>query len=71
MLDNTIASIGKERFNTACDAFIEAKKVVNEKCTNIKFPCTEDGVRLKDEETDCYKEDWGCGHNCIDEIYGL
>ena len=71
MLDNTIASIGKERFNTACDAFIEAKKVVNEKCTNIKFPCAEDGVRLKDEETACYKEDWGCGHNCIDEIYGL
>ena len=71
MLDNTIDAIGQTIFNVAYTNFMEAKRLVNEKCTRdmIKFPCTNDGIRRSDDDTDCYSEDWGCGYSCIDKLY--
>lgn len=69
-LDRTIAAIGFLKFNHALRNFMLAKKLVNEECTTdvVKFPCTKDGIKLREMDTDCYKEDWGCGYACIDGL---
>lgn len=49
--------------------FQPAKRKVSQACTleNVKFPCSVDGVKRGNNDTDCLLLfDMGCGFDCVD-----
>lgn len=69
-LDLTIDSLGRPAVQARVIRYREAMAVVNEQCTSdtIKMPCTRDGVRRTENETDCYFQDLACGMDCLDQV---
>lgn len=68
-LDLTIERIGKERFQRELERHKQLLAIVHEKCAmQAKFPCDQNGVLHTDSQTDCYWNDSGCGHSCIDTL---
>jgi len=65
-LDMTIEMLGVAEFENQLREFRVAKARIDEACSSVKFPCTKDGVKRANEETDCLEGDWGCGFDCID-----
>ena len=71
-LDWTIQTyIGKSKFEAALEEFQRVQRLANDHC-EYKSPCIGNGVhRPKNNETGtkCYAEDWGCGYECLDELF--
>jgi len=68
-LDYTIDAIGRPKFDRALKDFLEAKELVQSRCASeAKFPCTKDGTKRPNDETNCYADDNGCGFTCMDQV---
>jgi hypothetical protein len=69
-LDLTIQKLGREEVSASLARFQQAQAAVLSTCGGnvTKFPCTAEGVRIPNEETDCMVEDMGCGLDCIDRV---
>lgn len=69
-LEHTIHEIGYSRFRNAYQDFQDMKRQVLEQCTSTAiFPCSATGVDQQDaSKSNCYEEDMGCGHPCMDHI---
>ena len=65
-LDKTIAELGRDLVEKTVKQIRWAQKVVEEKCQNVRFPCSSEGELQK--ETDCLFSNIGCGYNCLDEL---
>lgn len=65
-LDKTISELGRDLVEKTVKQLRWAQKVVEEKCQNIRFPCSSEGELQK--ETDCMFSNIGCGYNCLDEL---
>ena len=74
-LDMTIERIGRERFEMELKEFRRRLALVHEQCTlkgRVILPCSDEGVKQrKASKLNCYFEDIGCGHKCIDEVVAL
>eukprot|EP00588_Corethron_pennatum_P006480 CAMPEP_0194289302 /NCGR_PEP_ID=MMETSP0169-20130528/38792_1 /TAXON_ID=218684 /ORGANISM="Corethron pennatum, Strain L29A3" /LENGTH=237 /DNA_ID=CAMNT_0039036541 /DNA_START=616 /DNA_END=1329 /DNA_ORIENTATION=- len=69
-IDETIESVGFERFRKALDEHKHLMALANEECLpSAVFPCSENGVRqTKMAAVNCYWDDSGCGYPCLDKI---
>ena len=69
-LDMTIDRLGKGRFNAALKEFQYWKQREENECARkVQFPCSSDGTPQWDvSEKNCYLNDMGCGHQCIDDM---
>jgi len=67
-LDLTIEALGQERFHEALLKFENLNKRAKEECTSkADYPCSKDGnLQRKISRESCYKNDFGCGHRCLD-----
>jgi hypothetical protein len=61
--------IGRSVFDDDLKRYRKAQALGSEKCSLVaKFPCTEAGVFVPREKTDCIWKDSACGTGCLDEI---
>jgi hypothetical protein len=70
-LDATIASIGVGRVQERLQAFRAAQAVAAQDCPPDAYqPCYPNGtvVQSSQEESQCYLQDMGCGHACLDRV---
>ena len=69
-LDLTIDErIGRNRFEKVLAEYQHLQQLVRRRCEEeAKYPCTAEGKRRNDDETDCYWGDAGCGFPCIDRV---
>jgi len=66
-LDMTIDAVGRTEFETALQKFRAAQASVSEACSEqVRYPCSAEGQKRLENETDCIANDWGCGFDCID-----
>mmetsp|Transcript_4435 Transcript_4435/g.9210 ORF Transcript_4435/g.9210 Transcript_4435/m.9210 type:complete len:449 (-) Transcript_4435:315-1661(-) len=65
-LDLTVTRLGRARVATALQQFQSVMAVVHTKCSDVRFPCSANGTR--NDESDCFVKDMGCGWGCIDRI---
>lgn len=69
-LDLTIEYLGRDAFEMRLSEFRHVKRIVDQECgTVVRFPCTRDGVRRTDQDTDCLVSDLGCGFQCMDGVF--
>ena len=69
-LDETIDSLGRERFQKALIAFQSMMEKAKQCQTEAIFPCSSTGIYRPPNETNCYLRDWGCGYPCLDRLFG-
>jgi len=71
-LDLTIKAIGRTKFLVALNRFREIKAIADDYC-EYKSPCIGEGeYRPRNEVgSKCYVEDWGCGYECLDELFHM
>eukprot|EP00586_Coscinodiscus_wailesii_P012460 CAMPEP_0172508102 /NCGR_PEP_ID=MMETSP1066-20121228/209202_1 /TAXON_ID=671091 /ORGANISM="Coscinodiscus wailesii, Strain CCMP2513" /LENGTH=560 /DNA_ID=CAMNT_0013285931 /DNA_START=466 /DNA_END=2148 /DNA_ORIENTATION=+ len=69
-LDATIEELGVDRFQAALGEHKFLMNKAKEECAHkIIFPCSEKGVRQKEESAlNCYRADAGCGYPCLNDI---
>lgn len=65
-LDRTIDALGRDVFKEHLRVYRHAMHVVEVRCRNVRFPCSEAGERRS--ETDCIAADMGCGFDCLDQV---
>lgn len=69
-LDMTIERLGSTEFKRNLEKYQKAKREIADYCHNkVTFPCTSEGVRIKNAETDCIFMDYGCGFDCMNEYF--
>merc|ERR1711862_47707 len=70
-LDLTIDTyIGKDNFEKAFEVFMNRKKVAEKTCAKEAIlPCSETGEYQRESEKNCFFEDIGCGHECLDRFW--
>ena len=71
-MDATIDLLGRVYFETQLENFRRAKKFAEENNCTYVSPCLSEGVLRpwKDITQMCYLADAGCGHNCLDQLFG-
>lgn len=68
LLDATIESLGKKRFQNALKDYRDTFQKAQELCESDSiFPCSSNGTYVGD--ADCYKRDWGCGYKCLNRAF--
>ena len=68
-LDRTIDALGRDQFEIQLQRFLAAKHRVQEVCAKVvRMPCTPEGERIPNNETDCLQGDMGCGFACLDQV---
>jgi hypothetical protein len=70
-LDHTITeTLGKERFDTALQDFLQLKQEAYEACADqAMWPCGPHGEpQWKASKKSCYYKDEGCGYPCLDDF---
>jgi len=68
-LDMTIDNLGREEFEQQLAKYKHAQQIAKERCaTKVKLPCMDNGDRRLANETDCVKDDLGCGFDCLDRV---
>ena len=69
-LDQTIARLGRPRFNAALQRYKALKAKEKEVCAPVaEFPCSKSGKpQPKKARKECYQRDFGCGYKCIDDM---
>ena len=69
-LDKTIDALGRTRVEENVEKFKRLKSLANEKCASRAFyPCSKEGEeQLEKAKENCYRQDLGCGYQCIDEM---
>jgi Sulfotransferase family len=66
-LDATIDFLGRNVVQRKVTQLQRAQQVVTTACRPV-LPCTTDGVRIPDAETDCLQGDLACGMDCLDDV---
>merc|ERR1712157_315559 len=62
--------IGKKKFEKAFEVFMNRKKVAEKTCAKEAIlPCSETGEYQRESEKNCFFEDIGCGHECLDRFW--
>jgi hypothetical protein len=68
-LDLTIDLLGRQLVEDGVRQFLKLQALAQEKClATAIFPCHANGTFQPGFEEDCYGEDWGCGHRCVDKV---
>lgn len=68
-LDLTIDHLGRDLIESNLARFRQAQKMVTERCSpQVRLPCSAEGVRRQENETDCLWQDMGCGFDCLDRV---
>jgi hypothetical protein len=68
-LDLTIEALGRHRVNTEVHRHRKLTALVGHHCqSNVTFPCSDEGLWQESHVEDCYEDDIGCGHRCIDDV---
>ena len=68
LLDATIESLGRKRFQTALDEHRDTLQRAQDLCdSKTIFPCSSNGTYVGD--ADCYAKDWGCGYKCLNREF--
>jgi hypothetical protein len=68
-LDLTIDALGRDRVNEELQRHKKLKALVAHRCqSNVTFPCSHEGTWQEYYVEDCYEDDMGCGHRCIDDV---
>ena len=68
-LDLTIELLGRSVFDEHLRKFREAMQRISQVCEpSIRLPCTKDAIKRPDNETDCVRNDSGCGFDCLDRV---
>lgn len=65
-LDMTIDALGRDLVEKELQEFERALQVAQDTCQNVKFPCTEGGMRRR--EHDCLYWDLACGYKCLESL---
>jgi hypothetical protein len=67
-LDLTIESLGRKKVEKAVKQLQKANALAQQKCSQVRFPCSSGGIKQK--ETDCLipENSIGCGYKCLDEV---
>jgi Galactose-3-O-sulfotransferase len=66
-LDATIDFLGRDLVHQKVTQLRHAQQIVASTCRPI-LPCTSDGVRIPDDQTDCLQGDLACGLDCLDDV---
>ena len=68
-LDRTIDMLGRDLVEEQVLEFERRLDIVREKClSQTVFPCSEEGIRVPDEQTSCLWRDSGCGYECYNNL---
>jgi hypothetical protein len=68
-LDLTIDALGRDRVNEELRRHKKLTALVAHHCqSNVTFPCSDEGIWQESHVEDCYEDDMGCGHRCIDDV---
>jgi Sulfotransferase family len=67
-LDATIDFLGRDLVQGKVAQLRHAQQVVETTCRHVVLPCTTDGVRIPDDQTDCLQGDLACGLDCLDDV---
>jgi Galactose-3-O-sulfotransferase len=69
-LDKTIdETLGRARFEQQLQTFRSVLAVSRTRCLEtVIFPCSANGTRIPDNETDCLWRDSGCGYHCLNQV---
>jgi hypothetical protein len=68
-LDLTIDEIGRNKFEHQLKRFRHAQEIVQTRCKDeAEYPCTPEGDRLVEHQTNCLYRDSGCGYPCLDRM---
>jgi hypothetical protein len=69
-LDKTIdETLGRKRFELQLQTFRSVLTVARTRCLKTAvFPCSPNGTRIPDNETDCIWRDSGCGYHCLNQV---
>ena len=73
-LDRTIdETIGRAKFESNLEEYRRLSRKMKRYCEGrVHFPCTTNGqAQPLKSQADCYLQDFGCGHPCMDEMLEL
>ena len=67
-LDETIESLGREKFNRELKEHRRLQALAEKECIPDILPCSQNKSYLGDAQVVCYAGDSGCGYPCVDRV---